>query len=68
MGSAIWSTPHKDMLNFPALNFLNFFKNHGLLTINDRPQWKTIIGGSKTYIDKNVFNMGKRKHFYKYTC
>ena len=54
MGSAIWSTPHKDMLNFPALNFLNFFKNHGLLTINDRPQWKTIIGGSKTYIDKMI--------------
>ena len=41
------------MLNFPALNFLNFFKNHGLLTINDLPNGKQLLG-SKTYIDKMI--------------
>ena len=54
MGSAIWSTPYKDMLNFPAQNFLNFFNNHGLLSLKERPKWKTITGGSTTYIKKMV--------------
>ena len=52
MGSAIWSTPCDEMLRFPALSFLNFFQNHGLLTIRNRPQWKTVHGGSATYICK----------------
>ena len=52
MGSAIWSTPCHEMLLFPAQNFLTFFKNHGLLGISDRPQWRTVCGGSKTYLDK----------------
>ena len=50
MGSAIWSTPCDSMLQFPALSFLQFFRNHGLLTVNDRPQWRTVLGGSSTYI------------------
>ena len=54
MGSAIWSTPYKDMLNFPAQNFLNFFNNHGLLSLKERPKWKTITGGSSTYIKKMI--------------
>ncbi|WP_372793997.1 NAD(P)/FAD-dependent oxidoreductase [Pontiella sp.] len=52
MGSAIWSTPCDDMLEFPAQSFLQFFHNHGLLTIHDRPQWRTVVGGSSTYIEK----------------
>lgn len=52
MGSAIWSTPCDEMLRFPALSFLRFFQNHGLLTLKDRPQWKTVCGGSSTYIRK----------------
>ena len=51
MGSAIWSTPCEDMMAFPAQSFMNFFKNHGLLGIKNRPQWRTIQGGSCTYID-----------------
>ncbi len=50
MGSAIWSTPCEQMLQFPARSFLQFFNNHGLLTLNNRPQWKTVVGGSKEYI------------------
>ena len=51
MGSAIWSTPCEEMMAFPAQSFMNFFKNHGLLGIKDRPQWRTVQGGSCTYID-----------------
>lgn len=52
MGAAIWSTPAKKMLNFPARTFLQFFDNHGLLTINDHPQWHTVTGGSKKYVQR----------------
>jgi len=50
MGSAIWSTPCEQMLEFPVLSFLRFFHNHGLLSVNNRPQWKTVVGGSSRYI------------------
>lgn len=50
MGSAIWSATLQDMLNFPLLFFVRFFKNHGLLSINNRPQWQVIKGGSKSYL------------------
>lgn len=52
MGAAIWSTPCEEMMQFPAASFARFFENHGLLTVNDRPQWKTIVGGSRTYVDR----------------
>lgn len=52
MGAAIWSCSVETILNFPAQTFLNFFKNHGLLTVNDHPQWYTVKGGSREYIKK----------------
>lgn len=52
MGAAIWSCSAQTMLSFPAGTFLRFFKNHGLLTIHDQPQWYTVTGGSSTYIEK----------------
>ena len=52
MGSAIWSTPCEQMMDFPALSFIRFFHNHGLLTVRNRPQWKTVTGGSCTYIER----------------
>lgn len=52
MGAAIWSTPVEKMLNYPASSFMRFCHNHGLLQIADRPQWRTVINGSKTYVDK----------------
>jgi len=51
MGSAIWSQSEQEMLHMPALFFIRFFKNHGLLSIKNRPQWRTIIGGSKCYLE-----------------
>ncbi|MDY0136797.1 MAG: NAD(P)-binding protein [Thiomicrospira sp.] len=50
MAAAIWSCPTHTMLAFPANSFLQFFFNHGLLNINDRPQWRTVVGGAQTYI------------------
>ena len=50
MGAAIWSMSLADMLNFPLQFFLRFFKNHGLLSVTDRPQWQVIKGGSSSYV------------------
>jgi len=52
MGASIWSCPIETIENFPASSFIRFFKNHGLLTINDHPQWYTVTGGSRVYIEK----------------
>lgn len=50
MGSAIWSSDCISMLDFPVQFFVRFFKNHGLLSVKNRPQWRVIEGGSKEYI------------------
>jgi uncharacterized protein len=52
MGAAIWSTPMVGMLEFPAATFINFYANHGMLQAVGRPAWRTVTGGSKTYIDR----------------
>jgi predicted NAD/FAD-binding protein len=51
MGAAIWSSGTDVMLNFPLQFFVRFFRNHGLLNIRNRPQWRVIQGGSRNYID-----------------
>jgi len=51
MGSAIWSTEARQMLDFPARFFVRFFHHHGMLTVNDRPQWRVIKGGSARYVE-----------------
>lgn len=50
MGAAIWSCPVDTIMKFPARTFLQFFKNHGLLSVNNRPQWHTVTGGSHEYV------------------
>ncbi|MGO4891365.1 NAD(P)/FAD-dependent oxidoreductase [Flavobacterium sp. W21_SRS_FM6] len=50
MCAAIWSTSLEDIKAFPFQFFLKFFNNHGLLNITDRPQWYSIVGGSRSYI------------------
>lgn len=50
MGAAIWSAGLSDMPSFPVRFFLRFFNNHGLLNVNDRPQWSVICGGSREYV------------------
>ena len=52
MAGAIWSCPTEQMRAFPMATFTRFCENHGLLTINDRPQWYTVKNGAKTYIEK----------------
>jgi predicted NAD/FAD-binding protein len=52
MGAAIWSASVDGMRAFPARNFLQFFANHGLLSINDRPAWRTVTGGAGVYVAK----------------
>ncbi|QQD18151.1 FAD-dependent oxidoreductase [Spongiibacter nanhainus] len=52
MGAAIWSTPADAMLDYPAKAFLRFCDNHGLLQLKDRPQWQTVVGGSREYVKR----------------
>ena len=52
MGAAVWSGSRKDILNFPVKMFLRFFDNHGILNLNNAPQWHTVSGGSCTYVRK----------------
>ena len=51
MGAAIWSAPPKQMRRFPVRYFIQFCMNHGLLSLSDRPQWRTVTGGAARYID-----------------
>ena len=51
MGAAIWSTDPQNMLRFPARYFIRFFHNHGMLSIDARPQWRVIRGGSARYVE-----------------
>ena len=52
MVSAIWSTPTELSYEMPMSLFINFFQNHGLFKIKNRPQWYTVAGRSKTYVNK----------------
>ena len=52
MGAAIWSTDAAQMLDFPARFLVRFFHHHGMLTVNNRPQWRTITGGSARYVEE----------------
>ena len=54
MAAAIWSCPTRTMRAFPAQSFLQFFDNHGLMNINDRPQWETVVGGSLRYVERMI--------------
>ena len=52
MAGAIWSCPTATMLQYPARTFFRFCANHGLLQVSDRPQWRTVNGGARNYVDK----------------
>ena len=54
MGAAIWSAQPGGMKTMPAIFFIRFFKNHGLLSVDDRPTWRVIKGGSNRYVEKLV--------------
>ena len=50
MAAAVWSADLNLMYQFPARYLIQFFHNHGLLSVTDRPNWYVIKGGSKTYV------------------
>ena len=50
MAAAIWSTPQMKVFDYPAFSFLRFFENHGLLQVLNLPAWRTVSGGSRTYV------------------
>jgi len=52
MIGCIWSCPVDQMLRFPVATMLRFCHNHGLLQVANRPQWYTVRGGARTYVDK----------------
>jgi predicted NAD/FAD-binding protein len=50
MSAAIWSCPIATMLRYPAATFIRFCHNHGLLQVENRPQWYTVRGGARQYV------------------
>ena len=60
MGAAIWSTDPAHMLSFPACFFVRFFHNHGMLSVDKRPQWRAVRGGSARYVEKLVASFRNR--------
>lgn len=51
MAAAIWSSPASEIMKFPASTFIGFCLNHHLLQVNNRPQWKTVLNGARTYVE-----------------
>jgi predicted NAD/FAD-binding protein len=49
--SAVWSADPRQMWTFPARFLAEFFDNHGVLSLRDRPQWRTVRGGSARYVE-----------------
>lgn len=60
MAAAIWSAPTRDLLAFPLVSFLHFYDNHGLLDLRNRPQWRTVCGGSQRYVQVVAELLGPR--------
>ncbi|MFL2555770.1 MAG: NAD(P)/FAD-dependent oxidoreductase [Gammaproteobacteria bacterium] len=56
LGSSLWSCPKEKFMNFSILFVIEFLHNHCMLTVNDRPIWKTVKGGSKEYIKKMLLD------------
>ena len=65
MGAAIWSASLGEIESFPLRFFIQFFDNHGLLNVADRPQWFSIKGGSKQYIPKLIRGFEDNIHLSK---
>ncbi|MCF7984935.1 MAG: FAD-dependent oxidoreductase [Thiohalocapsa sp.] len=64
MAAAIWSCPTKTMMDFPAESLARFFDNHGLINVIDRPLWRTVVGGSRAYVERLVADIGADNIFH----
>ncbi|MCG3132921.1 MAG: hypothetical protein HMLKMBBP_00005 [Planctomycetes bacterium] len=60
MCAAIWSSPEGGVDALPARLFTRFFENHGMLSVDDRPVWRTVTGGSRTYVNAIAARLGDR--------
>ena len=60
MAAAIWSTPAAEIGSYPAAAFIRFCENHGLLKLSRRPVWRTVEGGSRTYVTRLTENFADR--------
>ena len=58
MGAAIWSATSNAMMDFPVRAFMRFMENHKLLNFIDRPQWRTVAGGSREYVNRIAAKLG----------
>ena len=52
MAACIWSSPLNQTLDYPAQPFVRFFHNHGLLSVGSQLRWRTVSGGSRSYVDR----------------
>ncbi len=59
--AAVWSADPRQLWSFPARFLVEFFANHGMLGFRDRPQWRTISGGSRRYVEAIVRGLGERR-------
>jgi len=59
MAAAIWSCPTRTMDSFPALSLCRFYENHGLLDLRNRPQWRSVVGGSRRYVQRMLDDIGR---------
>ena len=62
MGAAIWSASEDMMMDFPLKFFLQFFNNHGMLSVDERPQWRVLSGGSQSYVEPITRPFKERIH------
>jgi len=68
MAAAIWSAPCEQILAFPAASFIRFFDNHGLFRFKGRPEWRTVIGGSRAYVQKLLADTPAQRHTHSDVC
>jgi uncharacterized protein len=61
MLGCIWSCPTDQMLQFPVATMIRFCHNHGLMQVTNRPQWYTVAGGARHYVDKIVAGVGDKR-------
>lgn len=62
MGAAIWSSSAENLRAYPAEAFVRFFESHGLLALQSRPAWRTVSGGSRSYVDRLTSSFADRIH------
>lgn len=56
--SAVWSTPHDITDDYPARYLMRFLDNHGMLSVSGSPTWRTVVGGSRTYVERAARSIG----------